>query len=151
MSLENNDNYDNNTLRIDIDCEQMNSNLQLESLESNGVSNMSLKKKRLNHGRPKDSFIWKYFNEDENGEYRVCQVKVPVSINHPDGKCNKKYPNISTTTNTINHLVKSHKIVQPNEQQKVFIISDILLIFIFVELIIFIHLSYFCFIPKVTN
>ena len=45
MSLENNDNYDNNTLRIDIDCEQMNSNLQLESLESNGASNMSLKKK----------------------------------------------------------------------------------------------------------
>ena len=79
------------------------------------------------------------------------ESKVPVSINHPDGKCNKKYPNISTTTNTINHLVKSHKIVQPNEQQKVFIISDILLIFIFVELIIFIHLSYFCFIPKVTN
>jgi len=46
------------------------------------------------------------------------ESKVPVSINHPDGKCNKKYPNISTTTNTINHLVKSHKIVQLNETTK---------------------------------
>jgi hypothetical protein len=121
MSLENNYNDDNNMLYINID-EETHLDLQLDPLEPNETHNMPLKKKKSNNGRPKDSFIWKYFDEDEDGEYRVCQVKVPVSINHPDGKCNKKYPNISTTTNTINHLVKSHKIVQPNMQQKVFII-----------------------------
>ena len=91
MSLENNYNDDNNMLHINID-EQTHLNLQLDPLEPNETHNIPLKKNpRLNDGRPKDIFIWKYFDKDEYGKYRVCQVKVPVSTNHPDGKCNKKY------------------------------------------------------------
>nr|CAG8434817.1 12798_t:CDS:2 [Entrophospora candida]CAG8517173.1 10563_t:CDS:2 [Entrophospora candida] len=46
-------------------------------------------KKPKMRGRPKDGFTWSYFDDDENGTYWVCQVKTPISLDHPEGTCNK--------------------------------------------------------------
>jgi hypothetical protein len=73
--------------------------------------------KRAKIGRPKQSYVWNYFITINNANY--CQVTVPVSAKHPDGICNHKVENGSTTTNMINHLKKNHKISNPTEQEMV--------------------------------
>jgi len=75
-------------------------------------------------GRPRDSFIWKYFNDD--GDVRTCQVQVNVSSQNPNGICGNKFPNISSTTNCINHLLKCHSILTPNKTLKVSFIYECL-------------------------
>ena len=82
------------------------------SLDDN---NRPYKKQKL--GRPKQSFVWNYFNSIDNINY--CQVSVPVSTKNPYGICNHKVENGSTTTNMINHLRKIHKISNPAEQELV--------------------------------
>src|SRR5688572_5036846 len=76
------------------------------------------KKKYTKHGRPRESYIWDYFIEE--GDERICQVKVPVSLEHPNGLCGKRLPNVSSTSNSISHLLKFHSILPPTEQQKVY-------------------------------
>jgi hypothetical protein len=73
--------------------------------------------KKLKSGRPKQSFVWNYFITIENVNY--CQVQMPVSSKYPDGICNHKVDNGTTTTNMINHLKKVHNIVNPTEQEMV--------------------------------
>ena len=70
--------------------------------------------KKLKLGRPKQSFVWTYFTTIDNINY--YQVPMPISTKYPDGKCNHKVENGSTTTNMINHLKKIHKISNPTEQ-----------------------------------
>ena len=69
--------------------------------------------KKLKLGRPKQSFVWTYFTTIDNINY--CQVPMPISTKYPDGKCNYKVENGSTTTNMINHLKKIHKISNSTE------------------------------------
>src|SRR4051812_40525624 len=73
--------------------------------------------KKQKTGRPKQSFVWNYFNTIDKINY--CQVSVPVSTKNPYGICNHKVENGSTTTNMINHLRKIHKIFNPTEQELV--------------------------------
>lgn len=68
-------------------------------------------------GRPKQSFVWKYFTTIE--EENICQISVPISDKNPDGKCNYKVTNGSTITNMIGHLRKVHDIISSTEQEKV--------------------------------
>ncbi|CAB4417980.1 unnamed protein product [Rhizophagus irregularis] len=70
---------------------------------------------RTKNCRPKQSFVWNYFNTVNNINY--CQVSVPISTKSPYGICNHKVENGSTTTNMINHLRKIHKIINPVEQE----------------------------------
>ncbi|CAB4417684.1 unnamed protein product [Rhizophagus irregularis] len=76
-------------------------------------NNRPFKKQKI--GRPKQSFVWNYFNTVNNINY--CQVSVPISTKSPYGICNHKVENGSTTTNMINHLRKIHKIINPVEQE----------------------------------
>src|SRR6185369_13281069 len=48
-------------------------------------------------GRPRKSFIWKHFSDD--GDIRKCQIKINVSSQNPNGICEKKFPNIPSTSN----------------------------------------------------
>jgi len=81
--------------------------------------------KKQKIGRPKQSYVWKYFITINNTNY--CQVSVPVSTKNPDGKCNHKVENGSTTTNMINHLRKIHNIFNPMEQE---VVNDLLIFFL---------------------
>jgi len=73
--------------------------------------------KKLKSGRPKQSFVWNYFVTIENINY--CQVQMEVSSKYPNGVCNHKVENGSTTTNMINHLKKVHNIMNQTEQEMV--------------------------------
>ena len=68
-------------------------------------------------GGPRKSFIWKHFSDD--GDIRKCQVKINVSSQNPNGICEKKFPNVSSTSNCINHLLKCHNILTPDKTSKV--------------------------------
>ncbi|PKY28743.1 hypothetical protein RhiirB3_445080 [Rhizophagus irregularis] len=54
-------------------------------------------------------------NIEDFFSYESEQITVPVSAKNPDGICNHKVENGSTTTNMINHLKKIHKISNPME------------------------------------
>ena len=111
---------------VSIDDEETNSNFSSEFITDNEL-NKSLNKKYktlTKHGRPRESFIWDHFIEE--GDYRICKVKVPVSSQFPNGLCGKRFPNTSTTSNSINHLLKSHNILPTTEQQKVYIVYHLL-------------------------
>ena len=73
--------------------------------------------KKLKYERPKQSFVWNYFVTIENINY--CQVQMEVSSKYPNGVCNHKVKNGSTTTNMINHLKKVHNIMNQTEQEMV--------------------------------
>ena len=79
--------------------------------------NNSRPSKKQKIGRPKQSYVWNYFITVDNVNY--CQVSVSVSTKNPDGICNHKIENGSTTTNMINHLKKIHNISNPTEQEMV--------------------------------
>jgi len=67
--------------------------------------------------RQKQSFVWNHFITI--GDDNFCQFPVPVSDKNPDGKCNHKINNGSTTTNMITHLKKVHNVFNPAEQEAV--------------------------------
>ena len=69
--------------------------------------------KKLKSEKPKQSFVWNYFVNIENINY--CQVQIEVSSKYPNGICNHKVKNGSTTTNMINHLKKIHNIMNQIE------------------------------------
>lgn len=117
------DNFNN---YIDLDYDEINS---LEGEQSNVSSrktsiskdnnNRPLKKIKIGatKGRQKQSFVWNYFITIGDSNY--CQVSAPVSDKYPDGKCNHKVTNGSTTTNMITHLKRIHDISNPTEQEMV--------------------------------
>ncbi|CAG8838212.1 31525_t:CDS:1, partial [Gigaspora margarita] len=62
--------------------------------ESANKSNQQLANKRRKlskKGRPRHSFIWKYYKTDQAEGFHYCDVEVPVSSEHPDGKCSHKF------------------------------------------------------------
>src|SRR6185369_16572881 len=40
-------------------------------------------------GRPRESFIWKYFSDD--GDVRTCQVKINISSQNLNGTCETNF------------------------------------------------------------
>ena len=102
-------------------------NLDLQEIQESEKSSFSSRRtslsqddrplKKLKSGRPKQSFVWKYFVTMNNSHY--CQVNISVSSKYPDGICNHKFDNSPTTSNMISHLRKIHNIINPTEQEMV--------------------------------
>ncbi|CAJ0830895.1 6233_t:CDS:2 [Entrophospora sp. SA101] len=127
MSLVN----DNNSIILINDREEIISNFSSE--ESIANDRPPNRKKYTKHGRPRGSYIWDHFIEE--GDERICQVKVPLSLEHPNGLCGKRLPNVSSTKSEgqtdIRDLIQKKRALSKKEQDKInqdlinFIVDDI--------------------------
>jgi hypothetical protein len=57
----------------------------------------------------KTSWVWKYFETDQNGKYNVCQVLI-MNLRNEEVLCGRRFLNDGATGNMANHLRGKHNI-----------------------------------------
>ena len=86
----------------------------LDEEEPHVTKKVKLYKRKYN----KTSWVWKYFNTDQDGKYDICQVSI-LNLQNKEVHCGQRFLHDGSTGNMANHLHGKHSIHE--EMNKVII------------------------------